>query len=220
MTIARHESEFRATPPTAASAVAAVNTGSNQSGWSYIVDRLIDQPGQSYVSLAHGRPAHLSPRSIEALCYSMAKLGILEKQGKGGSAMFRVARDGLDRVPSGWRHEGLPGNGQFERNKAAASKPAAVARLAPEARAPLSPVKGKPVELHDDAPVLKPGGHFQGVDLKTGGASPEALQLAAKVAAEKAYTEATIILIVGETPRRFPISVAKSLYRQLKDIFE
>jgi hypothetical protein len=217
MTIAQAQSDFRTAPPPL-SMTDDVNYGSNQSGWSYIVDRLIDKPGQTFVSLAHGRPYHLNPRSIEALCYTLTKLGVLEKSGKGGSALFRVAKLGLERIPSNWRHEGLPGAGLGDRDKANSAGPAAVARLDPKDRAPLSPVKGKPVELHESAPTKKPD-HLNPV-LATGGASPEAMQLAAKVAAEKAYTEPTIILIVGETPRRFPTSVAKSLYKQLKEIYE
>jgi hypothetical protein len=218
MTVAQHQAFDFATAQPHLSMADDVNHGSNQSGWSYIVDRLIDKPGQTFVSLAHGRPAHLNARSIEALCYTLTKLGVLEKSGKGGSALFRVAKFGLERIPANWRHEGLPGAGFGERGQAKGKGPAAVARLAPEDRAPLSPLKGRPVELPDSAPTPRPS-DLGAIELKAGGASPEALQAAQKARAEAAYTEATIILIQGGQPRRYPISVAKEMHRQLKEIF-
>jgi hypothetical protein len=191
---------------------------SGQSGWSYIVDRLIDRPGQTYVTLAHTRPEHLSPRSIEALCYLMAKMGILTREGRGTEALFRVAANGLDKIPSRWRHEGLPGNGQHLRSHGDKSQGfGGVAKLAPEARPALSPLKGKPVELADN--IMKtPSGKF--IVIPDAPAPPATLKPETIKAAEEAYTEACIVALVGGKPRRFPISVAKSLYQQFKEIFE
>jgi hypothetical protein len=193
-----------------------VNEGSNQSAWSYVVDKLIDKPGQTMLSLCFGRPAHLSPRSIEATLYALAKKGILERNGKGQTALWRVSKSGLDNVKASWSHQGLPGAGQGQRGQRSDSKGfAGVARLEPEQRAPLSPLKGKPVELHEDAPVIKPGGHFTPVTPPKEGPSPEAIK-----AAEASYVGPHVIVDWGGTARKLPLAVAKSLHKQLKEFFE
>ena len=113
----------------------------------------------------------------------------------------------------------MPGVGQGERERGENAKgPAAVARLPVEQRAPLAPLKGKPVELPDGV-VKTPSGRFLVVKDPPPTPAPAPAPEAVK-AAEARYTEACIVLIIGDKPRQYPISVAKSLYKQLREIFE
>jgi len=202
-----------ATPP----APIVKSNPSTQSCWSYIVDRLIDIPGQTIASLAVGRPDHLSDKSIEAVAFKLAKDGILIREGRGMASLFRVAPNGLDRIPNTWRHEGSPGNGQNPRAQRSHTKGFGdVAKLPPEARAPLSPLKGKPVELPDKVITTPSGKHLiMPPEAPRPAPSPEAVK-----AAEAKYIGPTVTIVVGGKPRAYPLAVAKEIYRELRAFFE
>jgi hypothetical protein len=192
-----------------------VNHGSTESSMSYVINRLIDMPGQTYISLSHGRPAHLSPNTIQTVCYKLVTEGICEKEGHGDTALFRITPHGLDKLPKDFNTQGRPGAGGAgqARNGSTHSKgPGSVSQLPIEARAPLAPVKGKPAELHEGA-VIKRSGHLGAVPMKEG------LPAEIKAAVEAQYNGPMVILLVGEKPRQYPVAIAKQMYAQLKEFF-
>jgi hypothetical protein len=191
-----------------------VNHSSSQSAKGYIIDRLIDKPGQTYISLAYGRPAHVTPSTIQTACYTLTTAGVLTKEGHGDTAIFRVAQDGLGKLSPNFDGKGRPGAGGAgeERDGSTHTKgPAGVSRLPVEHRAPLTPVKGAPIDLGDRA--IKRTGHLGAVPPKQ--PDPEV-----KAAIEAQYTGPVVGILVGGKLRHYPVSIAKEMYKQLKEFFD
>jgi hypothetical protein len=191
-----------------------VNHGSTQSAKAYVIERLIDKPSQTYVSLMHGRPAHLSTSTIQNTCYGLAAAGILTKEGHGDTALFRITPNGLELLPKDFNSEGRPGAGAAgeSRNGSTHSNgPAAVSRLPVEHRTPLAPVKGAPVDLGDR--IIKRAGHLGAVPAKP-------VDPAIKAQVEAQYTGPVVGILVGGKLRHYPVSVAKEMYKQLKEFFD
>lgn len=172
-----------------------------------------------------------------------------QRHGGKPTAFYSIAEHGLDKIPKGWKHDGSPGSGAAGEMREHGGKSkgfAKVATLPPEERVPLSPIKGRPEPLPEAAiqrelakdstfaramrvpgsPIGSTGAasvvspaQKESVFRPEFGAAPDP-KAAPPPAPPKVLDEPHIVIQGQDGPKRYPLSHAKALYRQLKEIFE
>lgn len=198
-----------------------------QSAWSYAISRLIETPGLTYQQIAEGRPDHLTPATLQVICNKLFRSGVLELERPkrttphGLSSPKYFIKD-LDKIPASWHEHGKPmietrgtkrqrGENKIKDNVAVGF--AKVVKTVPESSGLAKAYK--PVE-----------GSVRQAEIISGKwvSIPPKTSLKVFDACEEAKKEIPpspkIVLQFPSGPKSLSLAFAKSLYLQLKEVFE